>query len=751
MTKLERYVGQVLDEKYRLERLLGQGGMGAVYLAMHLGTERYVALKLISPQFMSNEEFVERFKREARAAGRLRHPNVVDVTDFGFARVGPERVAYLVMEYLDGCTLGDVLAEEKRLPLEWVVDILEQVCSAVHEAHLQGIVHRDLKPDNIWLEPNRLGGYRIKVLDFGIAKLAEAGSQTVAAAPSEGIEFQGAQSQIPSTASLPAQTDRSGLRSQFAGTPDKDVNPGVGADLETDTLIYADGDASDAVANRDDEALTQNFPGAARTELRDGDKVPGTMTDNSASETDSTQLFSSLPGDMKEMTSAAAPPRETQSVKDGDRTLMFGQTARRIASRARTVSAAATAQGTGLTRVGAIMGTPLYMSPEQCRSAHLDARSDIYSLGVIAYQMLAGALPFTGNTATVMTGHLETTPPSLRERNRKVSERAARVVMSALAKDPAARPQTAAAFANSLRAQADGIGSLYRRAFALYSEYFPKFLRMSLIAHIPVIITTVALIVLEIAEKAQPKGLSPTRIILIAGLIIFALLQVVSYFLAASAISGMTAVIVTQLQAAPLRPVELRTAVAVLRRRWKSFLKASIRVTLRILIGFVLCIIPGIVMSIRYAMYAPVVLVEGLEKKAAMRRARELAARSWRTVIIVSLIQFVIPLVVSALIGRISINLHKGGGQSANRVYVQEIYQQLSGLVNIVIVPLMSIVSALLYLKMRQLGGETLASALEQIEEVGPERTRWQQRMRSRLTVTPSPSQTPRETERRTE
>src|SRR6266436_4648284 len=186
MIDSDHYVGQVLDEKYRLERLLGRGGMGAVYLATHLGTERYVALKLITPQFMRNEEFVARFKREARAAGRLRHPNVVDVTDFGFAHVGPETVAYLVMEYLDGCTLGDVLTEEKRLPLEWVVDILEQVCSAVHEAHQQGIVHRDLKPDNIWLEPNRLGSYRVKVLDFGIAKLADASEVAMPAAVSSG-------------------------------------------------------------------------------------------------------------------------------------------------------------------------------------------------------------------------------------------------------------------------------------------------------------------------------------------------------------------------------------------------------------------------------------------------------------------------------------------------------------------------------------------------------------------------------------
>src|SRR5688572_16609675 len=177
MKEIDPYLGQVLDSKYRLERLLGRGGMGAVYLATHLGTERCVALKLIAPQFMRNEEFVARFKREARAAGRLRHPNVVDVTDFGFARAGQEPVAYLVMEYLDGCTLGDVLEEEKRLPLEWVVDIIEQVCSAVHEAHKQGIIHRDLKPDNIWLEPNRLGSYRVKVLDFGIARLAEVDSE----------------------------------------------------------------------------------------------------------------------------------------------------------------------------------------------------------------------------------------------------------------------------------------------------------------------------------------------------------------------------------------------------------------------------------------------------------------------------------------------------------------------------------------------------------------------------------------------
>ncbi len=144
-------IGQILDGKYCIEEQLGKGGMGAVYYAIHLGTERPVALKVIAPQLMQHDEFVERFRREARAAGRLRHPNVVDVTDFGFTQLGEERIAYLVMEYLDGYTLSDVLAEESSLPLNWVIDIMEQTCSAVEAAHQQGIVHRDLKPDNIWL------------------------------------------------------------------------------------------------------------------------------------------------------------------------------------------------------------------------------------------------------------------------------------------------------------------------------------------------------------------------------------------------------------------------------------------------------------------------------------------------------------------------------------------------------------------------------------------------------------------------
>jgi serine/threonine protein kinase len=655
----DQYLGEILDDKYRLEQLLGSGGMGAVYLATHLGTERYVALKLISPQFMRNGEFVERFKREARAAGRLRHPNVVDVTDFGFARVQQGEVAYLVMEYLDGCTLGDVLSEEKRLPLEWVADILEQVCSAVHEAHQQGIVHRDLKPDNIWLEPNRLGGYRVKVLDFGIAKVAA----TTTPVPDDDsastiVDNVSAERAAGATTNLPA------------------------ANLESDTLLRPAGDAIGTLVH--DEKLTQPF----------------------------------VPGDHHE-----------EAEEDG--TLLFDKGTRSGAGR-HTEHIATTAQGPALTRVGAIMGTPLYMSPEQCGGGYVDTRSDIYSLGVITYQMLAGEPPFAGNTSTVMRAHREEQPLHLRERaEKKIPKRVAGVVMSALSKNPAERPQTAFAFASALRGESEGIGALYRRAFSLYSEYFPKFLKLSFLANIPVIVTTFLLIGVIIAEHLMRGGGTAQKIVLACAMALVGLLKVVALFVAGGVISGVTAVIITQLSAAPLRPVRLRVAFRVLRKRWRPFLKTMVRVTLRMVIGFILLIIPMFVVMVRYSLYPPVVLLEGLEKKAAMRRARELASRSWRTIVIVIMLQLLIPSIFGGILGGLV-----GASFKVNRHSLSyRIFEQLLALNQIFIMPLMSIVPALLYVKMRQLGGEPLTTSLAQIEEGEGQRSEWQQRMRTRLTL----------------
>src|SRR5215207_3665822 len=181
---------ELLDDKYQIEQLLGQGGMGAVYRATHLGTKRTVAVKVIHPQLSTHDQFVARFRREAEAAGRLRHPNVVDVTDFGVAQTTGGPVAYLVMEYLDGCTLAEIVAKEGTLPIYWTIDILEQVCAGVEEAHRAGIIHRDLKPDNIWLEPNGHGGHTVKVLNFGLVKLRETAHTASTAPPT---------SQLPAT------------------------------------------------------------------------------------------------------------------------------------------------------------------------------------------------------------------------------------------------------------------------------------------------------------------------------------------------------------------------------------------------------------------------------------------------------------------------------------------------------------------------------------------------------------------------
>src|SRR5579863_616406 len=165
-------LGEILDEKYRIDKELGAGGMGNVYLATHLGTTRVVAVKVIAPRWAAEPQFLVRFQREAQACGRLRHPNIVNVTDFGIAKAAGGDMPYLVMELLDGQTLSDFQKTHTRIPLPVIADLLDQIGLALAEAHRHGIVHRDLKPDNVWLEPNGRGGHTVKVLDFGVAKMS---------------------------------------------------------------------------------------------------------------------------------------------------------------------------------------------------------------------------------------------------------------------------------------------------------------------------------------------------------------------------------------------------------------------------------------------------------------------------------------------------------------------------------------------------------------------------------------------------
>ena len=160
-------VGTVLDGRYRIDAILGSGGMGRVYRGEHTGIGKSVAIKVLHADLSRNREAAQRFQREAIASGRLDHPNIVGVSDFGIVSDGP---CYLVMEVLEGEPLGARLEREKRLPWPDAVTILRGVLAGLSHAHERGVVHRDIKPDNVFLA-NKDGEVVVKILDFGIAKL----------------------------------------------------------------------------------------------------------------------------------------------------------------------------------------------------------------------------------------------------------------------------------------------------------------------------------------------------------------------------------------------------------------------------------------------------------------------------------------------------------------------------------------------------------------------------------------------------
>ena len=705
-------VGQTLDAKYKIERELGRGGMGTVYLATHLGTERPVAVKVIASQFMERAEFVERFRREARAAGRLRHPNVVNVTDFGFAETGDGRAAYLVMEYLDGCTLGEILEEEQNLPVGWTLDILEQVCSAVHAAHEQGIIHRDLKPDNIWLEPNQRGGYTVKVLDFGIAKLEQPAHYSD---HSESIDISVAPNPTRFISGKETIADHKG------GTAIHDsVTPTL--ILQQATLVQA----ADST-----EARTAIMPVAPPV----GD--PGTTGRN-----------------------------ETDGGADST--------------------------SSDLTRVGAVIGTPLYMSPEQCRGERLDARSDIYSLGVIAYQMLAGRTPFEGDFTAVMEAHKAFPVPPLDAK--KVRKKLKLVIGTALAKNAEDRPQTAEAFATSLRSRSEGIFGLLRRAGMIYTEHLPKFVGITLLLFLPYI----AFSLLGIGVNVYFITENPDVAMPLSWQISFGAVTLLGTF--AAFFCGYLAVgtitwMVNQILALPLRPVRMRPALRATWANWKRLIGTGILSTVLTFLGYFACIVPGLVLSVTLALVAPIVMMERLRGFAALKRSKKLVMRSLATTTAAVALLFFVPLLIGGLTGGVValtvksvtdaterveaierkealannvavagntdpvaapqpeprpteevVNVKVGGGGQVSvtdeestmtrriaRVVRESVTAILMLPIQILLTSFSSIIIALLYLKTRQAGGENLRDLFIQFEETEHPRKKWQERVRQRL------------------
>jgi hypothetical protein len=165
--------GDVIDGKYRVERVLGAGGMGVVVAAQHLALDERVALKFLLPGALVSQEAVQRFVREARAAVKIKNEHVARVTDVGQLADGSP---YMVMEYLEGGDLSGWLAQRGPLPPEQAVDFVLQACEALAEAHTLGIVHRDLKPANLFCIQRTDGQFSVKVLDFGISKLTTVGA-----------------------------------------------------------------------------------------------------------------------------------------------------------------------------------------------------------------------------------------------------------------------------------------------------------------------------------------------------------------------------------------------------------------------------------------------------------------------------------------------------------------------------------------------------------------------------------------------
>jgi hypothetical protein len=451
------------------------------------------------------------------------------------------------------------------------------------------------------------------------------------------------------------------------------------------------------------------------------------------------------------------------------------------------------------------------MSPEQCRGEHLDPRSDIYSLGVIAYQMLAGAPPFEGDFKDVMESHKAVEPPKLRAR--KVRRKLKRTIHAALDKDPDKRPQTAEAFASQLRSRSEGIWGLLRRAMVIYSEHLGKFVSVSAFFSVPMILLTLIMLGLSFLRVSEMMSETASNVALGA---VGLALSFASAF-CTNLIIGTIGWITIQYLSVPLRPVRVRPALKEARRKWKRIAGAAV---LTAILPFVVAGMAGLAGAVVFALLGlasvpitdswapvpiggaagflcfafigffysyvgwilvpPVVMLENVGVRAALRRSRHLVKRSYATALGAILIMFLIP---GAIAGSISfvVNITAkaldpkpaaeapqiSGGQppvaetekkddwlnfsinspGSRTVKVEETDMRsrvrrtvLESLIQIfwlpgqiVVFSFSAIIVALLYLKTRLAGGESMNDLIERFDDDGRPKKKWQERVRKRL------------------